>query len=141
MQYKEVYENLFDTTSTHLAHCISSDYALGAGIAVEFNKRYRMRSKLEQIGTHKYPDCIEIDNVFNLVTKKRYYDKPTLQSLKATLVMMRDMAIAENVKEISMPKIGAGLDRLPWMYVSEAIKDVFKDTDISIIVYIYNLRH
>jgi hypothetical protein len=33
-----------------------------------------------------------------------------------------------------MPIIGCGLDRLQWDKVSEIIKDVFKDTDIEILV-------
>ena len=40
MEYKEIKGNLFDAPKdAYLVHCISADFALGAGIAVEFNKR------------------------------------------------------------------------------------------------------
>lgn len=38
------------------------------------------------------------------------------------------------VTKLAMPKIGCGLDILEWNKVSEIIKDVFKDTDIEILV-------
>lgn len=63
--------NLFEVDNKYyLAHCISADYALGAGIAVEFQKKYHLKNLLNQIGNHKYPSCIFINPVFNLVTKK-----------------------------------------------------------------------
>ena len=137
MKYEEIYGDLFTTDCKYLAHCVSSDYALGAGIAVQFNKRFDMSAKLNAVGNHKYPETILIDNVFNLVTKNKCWMKPTLATLKETLIQMRTICIAKDIKEIAMPKIGAGLDRLPWMFVSETIKEVFQDTDISIKVYIY----
>lgn len=136
MTYKEVYGDLFGTNIKYLAHCVSADYALGAGIAVEFHERFDMRHKLQVFGDHTWPKCVLIDNVFNLVTKPKYWAKPTMDTLKATLVQMRDIAEKEGIEAIAMPKIGAGLDRLPWLLVSEAIKEIFADTDIDIVVYI-----
>ena len=47
MIYKEENRDLFEVPSDYyLAHCISADYALGAGIAVEFVKRFDMRTRL-----------------------------------------------------------------------------------------------
>lgn len=45
----------------------------------------------------------------------------------------RSIAIDEEVKKIAMPKIGSGLE-LQWNKVSEIIQEVFKDTDIEILV-------
>ena len=48
MTIKHVNGNLFQIAkeTDYLAHCISKDYALGAGIAVEFQRRFRLREKL-----------------------------------------------------------------------------------------------
>ena len=73
--------------------------------------------------------------VYNLVTKERYYQKPTYAALRNSLVTMRDHAVAHNVKEIAMPKIGCGLDKLEWSQVSVVLKEVFVDTHIVIMVY------
>ena len=52
MIYKEVVGDLFKSpTSFILVHCISSDFALGAGIAKTFNYKYGVRDHL--INTYK----------------------------------------------------------------------------------------
>lgn len=84
MFYKEEIRDLFSVPEDYyLAHCISADFGMGKGIVVEFNKRFNMKSKI----TEMYPDgfrnpdgcyepigCLLIDRVFNLITKKRYFD-------------------------------------------------------------------
>jgi O-acetyl-ADP-ribose deacetylase (regulator of RNase III) len=135
MKFEEKKTNLFNVGKEYtLAHCISSDYALGAGIAVEFSKKYHLKNKLKQIGSSIYPDCIYIDGVFNLVTKKKYWNKPTYDNLQKTLYMMKEKAIEFNITKIAMPKIGCGLDRLSWPQVREIIEEVFQNTDIEILV-------
>ena len=144
MTYKEEIRDLFAIADEYyLAHCISADFALGAGIAVEFDKRYDMRRKLSS-GYPQYlqymkcyhilGECILIDRVFNLVTKERYFQKPTYKSMKQALMRMKKLCIAKNIKKIAMPLIGCGLDRLQWEKVSEIVQEVFKDIDIEIVV-------
>ena len=66
----------------YLAHCISGDYTLGAGIAKQFVETYNMREKLlsqfpimRSNDGKDYDACVGlallVDNVFNLVTKAR----------------------------------------------------------------------
>lgn len=144
MIYKEEYRDLFSVTDDYyLAHCISADFGMGAGIAVQFNKRFNMKNKL----IRSYPtyidkfridgvhgDCILHDKVFNLITKERYWDKPTYTLLFEALQQMYTLCDMYGIKKIAMPTIGAGLDKLDWNKVSTLIKDVFKNTDIEILV-------
>ena len=141
MIIKEVKQNLFTVPDNYyLVHCISADYALGAGIAVEFQKKFHLKQKLSDVGTHEHPDCIKIGRVFNLVTKSKYWNKPTYQSLETTLTYMKDFIITNNqyakeqIEYLAMPKIGCGLDRLQWGKVREMIQDIFKDIDVKILV-------
>lgn len=145
MIYKEEKRDLFSVPDDYyLVHCISADFALGKGIAVEFDKRFNMKQKLKDEFLnfideymHRYKldaECILIDRVLNLVTKERYYQKPTYNSMKQALEMMKVVCVANNIHKVAMPKIGCGLDRLEWDKVSEIIQDVFKDTDIEILV-------
>ena len=49
MTFTEIHGNLFDRKleeNEFYVHCISRDYACGAGIAKEFNKRYNLTRKL-----------------------------------------------------------------------------------------------
>ena len=44
MKYLEIRDDLFKYDKEYyLVHCINRDFALGAGIAKEFDKRYSMR--------------------------------------------------------------------------------------------------
>lgn len=137
MIYFEQYGDLFNIDSKYyLCHCISSDFALGMGIAAEFNKRYNMRKKLFD-KCHNYtewPKAILVDNVFNLVTKEKYWHKPTYKTLETALIDMKNQMIELDIKYLAMPRIGSGLDKLRWCQVSQIIKDVFWDTDVEILV-------
>lgn len=126
-----------------LAHCISADFGMGKGIVVEFNKRFDMKNKIKAA----YPDylqrwksekmegdCIRIGSVLNLITKERYWGKPTYDSIAAALRVMREVCLDENIGTVAMPVIGCGLDGLDWNKVSKIIHDVFDGDRISILV-------
>ena len=141
MKYLEIRDDLFKYDKEYyLVHCISRDFALGAGIAKEFNKRYSMREKLF-LSYHypKYQSCgnvILIDTVFNLVTKNKYWHNPTLESLTSTLYDMKKLCEKNGVSKLAMPKIGCGLDKLNWEDVKQQIMCCFQNTDIEILVCI-----
>ena len=144
MIYNEEKCDLFSVSEDYyLAHCISADFGMGKGIVVEFNKRFGMKKKLQI----KYPDyinewqsrgykgdCILEGHVLNLITKERYFHKPTYQSMRLALEVMKKICEEEEIRKIAMPIIGCGLDKLTWDKVSEIIKDLFLDTDIEILV-------
>lgn len=144
MTYKEEIRDLFSVPDDYyLAHCISADFGMGKGIVVEFNKRFDMKRKLQT----KYPDylnqwthkkmigdCILEEKVFNLITKERYFQKPTYMSLTVALEEMKELCKELHVSKVAMPVIGCGLDKLDWDNVSRIIKELFEDTDIEILV-------
>lgn len=139
MEYKEIKGNLFDAPQGFcLAHCIAGDFGMSAGIATQFNDKFDMKNRLQEIyGSVKSPSVIKIDNVFNLITKDKTWNKPTYDSLRFTLISLRDKMIDEGIKKLAIPQIGCGLDRLNWNVVREIIKEVFENTDIQIVVYIF----
>lgn len=146
MTYREEAGDLFAVPEDYcLAHCISADFAMGKGIAVEFNRRFDMKNKLKA----HYPDyldqwqrekkrsgCILAGRVFNLITKERYFQKPTYETLRGALECMKALCVQKGVRRAAMPVIGCGLDRLAWEQVSAVIQDVFSDTGIEILVCI-----
>ncbi|MCI9243691.1 MAG: macro domain-containing protein [Lawsonibacter sp.] len=146
MEFREEKRDLFSVPDDYyLAHCISADFAMGKGIAVEFNRRFDMKNKLKA----HYPDyldqwqrekkrsgCILAGRVFNLITKERYFQKPTYETLRGALECMKALCVQKGVRRAAMPVIGCGLDRLAWEQVSAVIQDVFSDTGIEILVCI-----
>lgn len=146
MIFKEEKRDLFTLDERYaLAHCISTDCAMGAGIAVQFQKKYNLRGVVLGRSYGYIGECVAYvqfkDNdkdkrevVFNLMTKEKYWHKPTYESLTKTLVEMKKQCLDMDIKYLAMPKIGCGLDKLQWGKVREIIKETFQDTDIEILV-------
>jgi len=135
--------NIFtlDKKEWYFAHCISLDCKMGAGIAVKMKKKFHLGGLEEAIKNFpfadfiKVPVCFRHNGVLNLITKKKYYGKPTYETMKGALVSMWHLVDNNpEIKKIAMPKIGCGLDRLSWPKVLEIITEIFKDTDIEILV-------
>lgn len=150
MIYKEEIRDLFTVPDDYvLVHCISSDFAMGAGIAKRF-AQLGVKEKLtgsyhRKWDGHGYmiPIGLKYNIVANLITKDRYYMKPTYDTLRESLECLKEWVVDQNRPpwmtklKLAMPLIGCGLDKLKWSKVSQIIKEVFKDTDIEILVCLY----
>ena len=149
MIYKEEKRDLFSVDKTYyLAHCISADFGMGKGIAVEFNRRFNTKNKLFEMfagdvthawdknGENGEPQgvCFKVDRVLNLITKRNYWMKPTYKTFKEAIISMKEIVSDYHINKIAMPIIGCGLDKLEWSKVSEIIKNVFNDMDIEILI-------
>lgn len=144
MIFRMEHRDLFSVPQGYyLAHCISADFKLGAGIAKQFDTTYHMKKKLHKAypsWLSRYDDAskvgtaILVDNVFNLVTKLYYYHKPTYEALEKALINMREQCIDMDIDKLAMPMIGCGLDRLDWDQVKEMISTVFDGVDIEILI-------
>ena len=105
--------------SSSLCHCISRDLGMGKGIAVLFKKTFggvnSLRKQQVQIG-----ECgillRQNRYIYYMITKERYFHKPTYNSLTQTLEYMKNHAVINGVDQISMPKIGCGLGMV-YIYV------------------------
>lgn len=137
-----------------LAHCVCADIEAGAGIAKEFSRRFREVRTLRRITrenrrenrlfgkSHKLPTVGSVarhnnGRVLNLVTKEKYWLKPTYETLTQSLEALKLLIKTEDIKKIALPQIGCGLDCLEWDKVKAIINDVFKDTDVEILVCIW----
>ena len=144
MIFKEINGDLFESDEKYtLVHCISADCDMGKGIAKTFDSKMPqmkklLKSTIRENNMKGYFAILYLDdirNVINLITKERYWHKPTYSSLKASLLSAKKIAIRYDIKYLAMPVIGCGLDRLQWSKVSAMIKEIFADTDVEIVVY------
>ena len=125
-----------------LGHCVSADAAMSAGIAPKFCAHIPdLRNRVQQ-GDRRRGTLLPVDWpeeqcwVYNLITKEKCHEKPTMEDLRQTLLAMREHAIANGVLEIHLPKIACGKDCMNWSEVRELLLNVFRNTPLRITVHI-----
>ena len=135
--------NYIDPNKDFIAHCISADFALGAGIAKTIEEKYHIRDILKAgpFANKKYVKddgfVIVTGTVFNLVTKGKYYEKPSYTSIHNAIFALAEHCHVRGINDIHMPEIGCGLDGLKWKIVFGYICSAFIPYGIN--VYIYHL--
>ncbi len=139
MPVTEIKRDLFASESP-LAHCVSKDFSMGKGIAVLFKDKFGTVSQTYRQGKN-IGDIVVIDRqlpqnkyIFHMITKEHYYDKPTYKTLTLCLEKLYQKCKELNINDISMPKIGCGLDRLEWNKVKIILEKIF--TDINVVVHL-----
>lgn len=116
---------------------------MGKGIAVLFKRKFGRVDQLKAQNKQTGEVAILKDQtrfIYYLITKKKYWNKPTYQSLTDSLLQMRTHMIEHRVTELAMPRIGCGLDMLEWDRVYNIIKEVFQQvqTPTKITIYTFN---
>ena len=126
----------------YTAHCISSDAAMGKGIAPLFVDHFPNLESLRSPDMHlQIGKVYLVDTVFNLITKERYYHKPTMRDMTKCLKDLARQCVELGVKDLYFPKLGCGLDKLLWTDVQPALLSVFKDVDIKLTLCVLESRH
>ncbi|XP_015764470.1 PREDICTED: O-acetyl-ADP-ribose deacetylase 1-like [Acropora digitifera] len=113
---------------------------MGKGIAVIFKKKFGGVDDIKSQG--QKPGGVAVLKrgeryVYYLVTKEKYFHKPTYKTLESSLVAMKEHCVSHGIISLSMPRIGCGLDGLQWPRVQNIIEEVFQDTDIKVTVYTF----
>jgi len=102
MKWQEETKDLFSIDNSYnFVHCISADFALGKGIALNFNKQFSTKHDLWTMFEGNYVSfwdnneikgtCLQTKNVLNLVTKRNYWQKPTYKTMINTLYSMKQI--------------------------------------------------
>ena len=118
---------------------------MGAGVANQIKENFGRIDELkeQEIGV----GGVAILNIgpgrfiYNLVTKEKFSDKPSYQSIKESLKEMRTHCIDNNVDIISMPRIASGLDKMEWNVIHGMLNELFRSSDINIRIYTLDERN
>ena len=139
LKYKEIEGDLFSSKGC-LADCFSADFHMGIGVAKQVKTSYPTTYP-KGVNHKKQPvfaQWIEGERryVYHLVTKQRYFEKPTYDSVETSLQQMRTHAEWSGVHRIGLSRMGCGLDKLNRSEIRSLIKDVFKGSHVAITVYV-----
>lgn len=113
---------------------------MGAGIARTLQNKYNLRSEfLSYRAGVGMAVALWRDNryIVNLITKERFFHKPTNADLHQTLLALREFLLENDIHEVSAPAISTGLDQTPLPIVSTIIQQVFSQ-DRN---FVFNMYH
>ena len=125
-----------------LAHGCNCAGAMGAGIAVEFKKRYPAMYKAYRAL------CLEKRfrpgdvftwqeggvTVFNLGTEEHWRKGATLEAIEDSVVAMVREAARREVTKVGIPRIGAGYGGLAWEDVRAVIERAAEGAGLTLVV-------
>jgi O-acetyl-ADP-ribose deacetylase (regulator of RNase III) len=125
------------------AHGCNCAGAMGAGIAIEFKRRwprmfeeYEARCKDGRFGLGDvFPWSEGETTVYNLGTQAHWRKKAQLPALGKSLRKMVELAEHSGIARIGLPRIGAGLGGLDWMRVKRILTDVGAETKVTLMVF------
>lgn len=129
------------------AHGCNCQGSMGAGIAKGLRERYpamfeqyRARCKAEprqfNLGDAWLWKEEGKPSVFNLGTQEKYWRaRASYEAIEQALVKMRELADAEGIRSIAIPRIGVGYGGLSWRKVRAIVENVFGDWPGRLVVY------
>lgn len=143
-----------DRSKYVIAHCISADCAMGKGVVVPIMRKHpTLKKSCKEYSFSRNKDVVgkayrfEDENgvVYNLFSKYSVRHKAGVgisiqqyhEQLRNCLINMKEQMQQNGEKYLAIPQIACGLDRCRWSDVSKIIEDVFKDSDIEILVCIW----
>ena len=134
-------ENSILQQPNSIGHCISADAKMSKGFADFLSHKIPglrpacKKAKLLMGQVFLFWDSTGRRYIYNLVTKRRVFDKLDLSALLTTLEKMKSHAAIHGVSTIAIPKIGCGLDQMNWQDFVKLMRVVFAYSDIHVVVY------
>lgn len=139
--------NLLETRAEALVNTVNTVGIMGKGIALMFKNRfdenfrfYAAACKAKQIQTGKMfvTEVHELNGprwIVNFPTKQHWRAPSQMAWIVEGLQDLRRFLIAQQVKSIAIPPLGAGNGGLEWSNVREQIEIALGDLDIEILVF------
>lgn len=138
MRFREIQGNLFSSEDS-LAHCVSADFHMSAGIALQFKRRFPAHQAELLRGSWRVGEAARVRDsdryVFYLVTKPFFYDKPAKSAVGSAIYELARWVEFLGIRSLALPRIACGLDGHDWDEVREVILSAFHGLDVDLTVY------
>jgi O-acetyl-ADP-ribose deacetylase (regulator of RNase III) len=139
--------NLLAARAEALVNTVNTVGVMGKGIALMFKerfdenfRRYAAACKAKEVQTGKMfvTPVHELDGprwIVNFPTKQHWRAPSRMEWVVEGLQDLRRFLVAQNVKSIAIPPLGAGNGGLEWAEVREQIERALGDLDVDILVF------
>ena len=131
------------TATTCIAHCVSSDFAMGKGLASTIACCYPELQEMRKLTINSFPpgslvtyfDQQHQRFIYNLMTKSRFFYETTYETLELSLQALKRHLKRHNNFELAIPKLGCGYDQLHWPAVFSILFKVFSGSNLTITIF------
>lgn len=129
----------FYDTSTAFAHCISADFHMSAGVAVEFRRLFGRPSMSDCLNHYlAYQKTKQTPAIYSLITKDSYYDKPTAYNYDKAFQMFTDDFKTKGFKRLICSPMGCTRDKIPLNHFAANIARFQKETKANVTIVVYD---
>lgn len=122
-----------------ILHCISYDARMSAGVARSLQRKYNFRNQI--LATPRSMPGLVVSygqrTVLNLITKWRYFEKPTLENFELALLELRHLVVQNNIQEIATVRLGTGLDMLTLNEVLGKLYNIFHNVNVTFYMFYF----
>jgi len=128
-----------------LCHAVSLDGKFGKGLALRMEERFGLKKEFLAQENRTCPGLVvayrENRTIVNVITKLRYFNKPTPEKVEEALLTLKAWVMKYNIPAIAMPEFSCGLDKMQMTTLKQMLRKVFQDLDLTIYMYHYDLEH
>jgi O-acetyl-ADP-ribose deacetylase (regulator of RNase III) len=125
------------------AHGCNCAGAMGAGIAMEFKRRWpRMYEEYRARcadGRFRLGDVFVWSEgehtIYNLATQEHWRKKAQIPALSRSLARMLELAGQAGIERVGLPRIGAGLGGLDWPRVKKVLTEAGAQSTVTMVVF------
>ncbi|KAL4153818.1 hypothetical protein QTP88_001651 [Uroleucon formosanum] len=136
----ELTGNIFDSEpTTSIAQCISADFSMSRGIALQMRRKFGHVNKLrqEQKSVNEVAVIpLEQRTIFYLITKEHHWQKSTYKSIYICLQKLKELCMELKITNLACPRIGRESDGLQWEIIRNMLQNTFRNSNIKVCVYI-----
>jgi len=138
----EMVGNLFELDTPAIGHGCNTKGLMGAGIAVEFKRRYpQMCSRYLQEchgGRFRLGDVLvwQADDlvIYNLATQERPGPCADLDAIEVSVTAALRDAQERGFAQVGVPRVGAGLGGLTWRQVRPRLAAAAESSQVELVV-------
>lgn len=121
-----------------IVHAVSLCGRMGAGAAKSLHEMYDLRHEFRST-QRECPGLVPILRghrlIINVITKERYFHKPTRDQIFNSLLKLRDFLAFHGFPEIAITVFGCGRDKFPYQLLIQFLNQIFGSTPVHIHMY------
>lgn len=128
--------NIFEIDpNISLAHCVSSDFEMTHGVAVQMRRKFGNLTQLRNL-QKRVTDVASLEiagrHIFYLITKEKFWQKPTCADIFQSLQNLKKICQERKITRLACPRLVIDRDGIKWETIQSMLYYIFRNSEIEI---------